>query len=46
LAELIAARGDSCEQETTRQRVMPQLPAMLTAIENGEPPTFDADFAG
>ncbi|WP_239082222.1 Wadjet anti-phage system protein JetD domain-containing protein [Actinoplanes teichomyceticus] len=36
LAELIAMSGDSCEQETTRQRVVPQLPRMLRAIENGD----------
>lgn len=41
LAELIAVNGDSCEQETTRQRVASQLPAMLKAIENGEVSAFD-----
>jgi hypothetical protein len=46
LAEMIAVDGDSCEQETIRQRVAPQLPAMLRAIENGESPVFDADLGG
>ncbi len=42
LAVLIAASGDSCEQETIRAKVAPRLGAILQAIERGEPPVINA----
>jgi hypothetical protein len=40
LAALIAASGDSCEQQTIRSKVAPHLGSMLRAIERGEPPVI------
>jgi hypothetical protein len=42
LAVLIAASGDSCEQETHPREGAPRLGGILQAIERGDPPIISA----